>query len=68
MTIAAKWIDVTFIFIMLLLYVIDTNHRITEMTESIPIWIQDAVDTNQYYSLEDRLIILEEDVNKLKQK
>ena len=68
MIIAAKWIVVTFIFIMLLLYVIDTNHRITEMTESIPIWIQDAGDTNQYYSLEDRLIILEEDVNKLKQK
>ena len=38
------------------------------MNESIPIWIQDAVDTNQYYSLEDRLIILEQDVNTLKQK
>jgi hypothetical protein len=38
------------------------------MIEVIPIWIQDSVDTNQYYSLEDRLIILEEEVNKLKQK
>jgi hypothetical protein len=65
---SARSYFVIFIFIIWTLYIVSINQRINNMIEVIPIWIQDSVDTNQYYSLEDRLIILEEEVNKLKQK